>query len=214
MTPSPVADRSAREELANVISHGIGAFIALVATLWLTLAAVADGDVTRSLSFALYGASLVFVLTSSTLYHAATDPRRRRVLLLMDYMSIYTLIAGSYTPFALVIIGGTTGWALFAWLWGLAALGITMRLTMRAPGQLLGTGLYVIMGWSGIAAVGPLMEGLPWAGLLWLGAGGVIYTVGALFYLWERLPYNHLLWHLAVLAGAACHFICVWEFVA
>ena len=214
MTSSPVAGRSSLEELGNAITHGVGALVAAVATVAMTVAALGQGDLTRTLSFALYGMSLVFVLTSSTLYHSSRTPRYRRLLLVMDYLSIYTLIAGSYTPFALVVLGGPMGWGLFAWLWLLAAVGITARLTLNAPSQLLGTGLYVVMGWSGIAVAGPLVRALPWEALAWLLAGGVTYTVGAVFYLWERLPYNHLIWHLAVLAGAACHFICVWRFVA
>jgi hemolysin III len=149
----------------------------------------------------------------STVYHALPVGRGKRILQVCDHAAIYLLIAGTYTPFTLGVLSGGWGWLLFGAIWGLALTGITLKIIggpTRYPR--LSTGVYLGMGWLFIIAAGPLWQRLPWAGLLWLLAGGLAYTLGVGFFLNERVRYNHLVWHLFVLTGTACHFVAVWRY--
>lgn len=206
-------DHTIREERAHALTHGAGALLGALGLAWLVVLAAGHGDPWRVVSVSVYGASLVALFTASAAYHSARHPDTRRLLRIVDHASIYLLIAGSYTPFTLVTLRGPWGWSLFGVVWGAAALGVAAKTVFTGRYEALSIALYVLMGWSGVVAALPLIERLPEGGLPWLVAGGLAYTGGVVFYAWERLPYNHLWWHLAVLAGAACHFFAVLSLV-
>jgi len=217
-TRSERSERSAREELANVLTHGAGLAASAVAAPVLLLLALRTGDPLRAVAAAVYGASLVALYAASTLYHGADWMRRggrglredagpdRRTLRLLDHAAIFLLIAGTYTPVALVGLGGTWGWSLFLAAWGLAAVGIVAKVKYLGRFPVLGPVFYLFMGWIGVLALPPLQEALSSTALALLAAGGVAYTAGVIFYAWKRLPYGHAIWHLFVLAGSASHF--------
>lgn len=214
MTSAENLPRSELEERANALSHGIGAVVAAGGVGLLAWVAWQSGDLYRLVSCLVYGGSLLAVFVSSAVYHSARSPVWRRWLVLFDYTAIYLLIAGSYTPFALVTLRDTTGWWLLGGMWLLAGLGIGLRWSMPRQWAVGSTALYVVMGWGGALAALPLFDALPLEGVAWLVAGGLSYTVGAGFFLWELLPFNHLVWHLAVMTGASCHFISIFGWVA
>lgn len=178
---------------------------------WVT---VQSGDPYRVVSCLVYGGSLLAVFVSSTIYHSTRSPVSRRRALLFDYTAIYLLIAGSYTPFAMVPLRETSGWWLLGVVWGCAAVGIALRWLVPQQWAWLSTALYVLMGWGGAVFAWPLVESFDPFALAWLVAGGLSYTVGAGFFLWELLPFNHLVWHVAVMAGASCHYVSIFGWVA
>jgi len=201
------------EETANIVSHGIGLVLAIVALVMLVVKASVGGDPWRIVAMSVYGSTLVLLFAASTLYHSAREPRLRRLLRILDHSSIYLLIAGTYTPFTLVTLRGPWGWSLFGIVWGMAAAGIFYKAYWLGRNAWVSTALYVAMGWLGLVAAGPIISTLDPAGLAWLLGGGLLYTGGVVFFLWERLPFHHLIWHLFVLGGAICHFIAVLLYV-
>ena len=201
------------EETANIISHGIGVLLAIAALVVMVVKASATGDPWKITAVSVYGASLILLCSTSTVYHYADHPESKKFLRILDHSAIYVLIAGSYTPFTLVTLRGPMGWTLFGILWGLALAGIAFKSMWTGRYEWLSTALYVIMGWLGVIAVGPILQLLAPAAIGWLLAGGLFYTGGVVFFLWEKLPYHHLIWHLLVLAGAACHFVAVLLYV-
>ena len=203
-----------RGERFNGLSHLAGALLAGAgAGVLVTLAAQAM-DARRIVGFAIYGATLVALFAVSTLYHS-TRGRVKAVLRKLDHCAIYLLIAGTYTPFALVTLHGAWGWSLLGAAWGLAALGIVQELILGKGQRLLSLGIYVVMGWMGLAALQPLAAGLGAAGLGWLLAGGALYTGGMIFYaLDERFLHFHGIWHLFVLGGSGAHFVAIAAYVA
>ncbi len=201
------------EEIANSVIHGIGAGLAVAALSVLVTLAAVRGDAWQVVSFAVYGATLVVLYTSSTLYHSLRAPRAKQAMRTMDHTAIFLLIAGSYTPFTLVTLRGPWGWTLFGLIWGLAAFGILLKLLSgggMGRAQLL---LYILMGWLVVIAIKPLVAALPVGGLAWLAIGGACYMVGVLFYRWHRLRFHHAVWHLFVLGGSLCHFLCMLWYV-
>jgi len=201
------------EEIANSITHGIGALLALGGFVVLTVLAANHGNVWHLVSCAVFGTTLVFLYTASTLYHAVEGPRLKSLLRILDHTAILLLIAGTYTPFTLGSLRGPWGWSLFAIIWGLAVAGIifeTTRLRRFRAGLLT---LYLVMGWLAIAAVKPLLAAIDGGGLQLLLAGGLAYTGGVVFYLWRGLPYHHAVWHLFVLAGSILHYFAVLLYV-
>ena len=197
------------EEIANSITHGIGAALSIAGlTLLVSLAAI-YGDVWRVVSFSIYGSSLVLLYLCSTLYHSIQHPKAKRILRIFDHSAIYLLIAGSYTPFTLVSMRGPWGWTLFGVVWGLALLGIAFKTVFIGKYEKWATAAYVLMGWLVVIAFKQMLITVPPGGILWLVIGGVVYTLGVLFYAWEKLPYNHAIWHLFVLGGSICHFFAV-----
>lgn len=193
------------EQRANALTHGFGALLALAAALWMLQRAMLEGNGWHVATLAVFGSTLVAVYLASTLYHAFAASRWRPTLLLCDHICIYLLIAGTYTPFMLVTLGGTHGWAVFAGVWTLAALGVAMKLRFRERFHGIATVLYLLMGWLALLCASRVIEATSAPGLALLFAGGLAYTVGVGFYLWHRLPFNHALWHLFVIAGSACH---------
>jgi hemolysin III len=216
MTPpsalKPAHRETPAEEVLSCITHGVGALLSAGGLAALVTLAALHGDARRIVAVTIYGACLVVLYLASTLYHACRADRRplaKRRLQLFDHAAIYFLIAGTYTPFLLVLIRGGWGWGLLGVLWGLALVGTVLKVFFVDRFDVISTIAYVLMGWSGLAAAQPVLFRLPGGALAWILAGGVAYTAGVVFYLWDRLPFNHAVWHCFVLAGSACHFIAV-----
>jgi hemolysin III len=201
------------EEMINIYSHALGIVLSIAALVLLVVRASQYGDVWHIVSFSVFGASLIILFSASTIYHSAKDEIVRARLRVVDHASIYILIAGTYTPFTLVTLSGTTGWVIFGVSWGMALSGIVLKIFYTGRFELLSTLLYVFMGWIIIFAVQPLVNALSTAGLYWLIGGGIAYTVGAILYAIKRIKFNHAIFHVFVLAGAACHFIAVYFYV-
>jgi hemolysin III len=202
------------EEKLNAITHGVGAILAVVGLISLIVVANMNGGIWHLVSFSIYGTSLVLLYLTSTLYHSVTNERLKHIFKIADHSAIYLLIAGTYTPFTLVSLHGLIGWIVFGITWGLAAIGILFKVFFVKRFKLFSTLCYIVMGWMIVAFVKPLIATLPMMWLYWLIAGGVFYTVGAGFYLARRMPYNHAVWHLFVLAGSASHFVAVFKYVS
>jgi hemolysin III len=199
-------------ERFNCASHLAGAVLALVALAALLYRGAADADTRKRVGLAVYGASLVALYVASSLYHAARGPAKR-ALRHLDHLGITLLIAGTYTPFALVTLRGERGMTLLVAVWAMALAGFVLEFVPRA--RALSVGLYVVMGWLAVTASGPLARALHGPGMAWLFAGGVLYTVGVPFYVVDRrVPFAHGVFHLFVLAGSATHFVAVWAYVA
>ena len=195
------------EEIANVASHGLGCLLAMAATPLLVWQAAQHGSAADIVAAAVFGGAMILLYAVSTLYHALPIGRAKAWLNRLDHAAIFVFIAASYTPFTLGVLRGGWGWAMFGVVWGVAAFGVTVKLLNRLRHPLWSTGLYVAMGWVAVVAVVPLVSGLPTAGLAWLVAGGLSYTLGALVFLFDhRVRYAHFAFHLFVLGGSACHF--------
>ena len=194
-------------EKFNAWTHLAGGVLALIGTVWLLILAAMDGDVAKIVSVAIYGFTLVLLYSTSTVYHSVRG-RAKAVMQKLDHLSIYLLIAGSYTPFCLVTLRGAWGWWLFGIIWALAAAGIVFKLFFTGRFKVVSTLIYVAMGWLVVVATGPLRAELPGSTLAWLVAGGLAYTAGTLFYL-ARFRFAHAVWHGFVLAGSVCHFAAV-----
>lgn len=198
------------EEIANSLSHGIGALAALVAMPVLIVFASLDGTATDVVGATIFAATMLLLYSISALYHALPQGRAKRLFMRLDHGSIYLFIAGSYTPFTLGVLGGAWGWSLFGVVWGLAAFGVVLKAGNWLSSQWLSTGLYLLMGWLVLVAAVPMFDRVSTAGLVWLTAGGLAYTLGVVFFaLDNRVRYAHFIWHLFVLAGTACHFFAV-----
>jgi len=198
------------EERINVASHALGLLLSIVALLLL----IAKGSsVLELVSLSVFAASLIALYAASTVYHVTTSVARRAWLRTVDHAMIYVLIAGTYTPFSLLVIKGTAGWTIFAISWAMAATGIVVKLYHTGRYDRLSTAMYVFMGWMIVFAIKPLIDNLSPAGLSWLFAGGISYTVGALFYSLRKMPFGHATFHIFVLIGSACHFVSVYFFV-
>lgn len=214
MNANPALPRySTAEEVANSITHGLGILYAIAGLGVLTAFASLFGSVWHIVSCSIYGATQILMYTASTLYHSVPLPRAKAVLRLIDHSAIFLLIAGTYTPFALVNLRGPWGWSLLGVTWGLAALGIVLQSRLIRHNRLLTTIPYVAMGWVAIIAIKPLMDSVAPGGLALLIAGGLAYTVGTVFYVWRRIPFHHAIWHAFVLAGSALHFFAILFYV-
>ena len=205
--------QSLGEEIANSVTHGVGALASVVALPFLVMAAVPRG-IQSVAGNVVFGVSLVLLYISSTIYHSLARNRAKRVLRIIDHSAIYVLIAGTYTPFTLGVLRGTWGWTLFGVVWSLAVLGVVLTASLGVRFPRLSTFVYIGMGWLIVIAIKPLMTHVPPAGLAWLVAGGLAYTGGTVFYGWRRLPYQHTVWHLFVLTGSVCHYMAVLRYAA
>ena len=208
-----MADYSAREELANVLTHGLGALLSVAGLVALVAASARHGDAWQVTSTAIFGGTLVFSYLTSTAYHATRGARAKEILRKFDHAAIFLLIAGTYTPFVLVTLRGPWGWSLFGVVWGLAIAGVALKFWFAGRFRLVSTIIYLAMGWLVLIALKPLTAALPRDGLYWLIGGGVCYSLGTGFYLWKRLAYHHAIWHLFVLAGGVCHWMAVFGYV-
>ncbi len=199
-----------RREWANTLTHAVGVLLSLVGALVLLVAAVGSGDGWQITSAVVYSVTLILLYVSSTVYHGSN---RRATLQKFDHAAIFLLIAGSYTPFVLVTLRGPWGWSLFGVVWGLAVVGVILKFWYAGRFKLASTLIYLGMGWLVLIAIKPLLVALPEAGFSWLVAGGACYSVGTVFYLWKRLPYQHAIWHLWVLGGSSAQWIAVYGYV-
>lgn len=198
------------EERINIASHGLGLVLSICALVILTIRAT---GMLQVVSVSVFAASMIALYGSSTIYHSTTNVQRRAWLRTVDHAMIYVLIAGSYTPFALLILKGALGWAIFGVSWAMAVTGIVIKLFHTGRYDKLSTAMYVFMGWVIVFAIKPLIAGIAPEGLTLLFAGGVSYTVGALFYSISRMPFGHATFHIFVLIGSACHFVAVYRYV-
>lgn len=197
-----------REELASMVTHAVGMVFSVGALV--TMLFLAAGDGLKGICAAAFGISLVVLYSSSTLYHFSTTQRWKARFQTLDHICIYLLIAGSYTPFTLITLRGGWGWSIFAAVWAMAIVGIFMKTFWKGrKNHWFSTLLYLLMGWVIVIAIVPLRKELPAAGMGWLVAGGLAYSLGVVFFVWNRLLYNHAIWHLFVLAGSICHVLAV-----
>jgi len=213
------SEYSLGEEIANSVTHGVGALLSVAALTMLVVYATMAADPWCTVSVSVFGTTLVLMYLASTLYHAFPQPKLKRLFRKIDHCAIYLLIAGTYTPFLLVNLRGPWGWSLFAVLWSIAIAGCCFKVAFIDHGAHLGwwdkvsTALYVAMGWTIVVAIKPTVELVPQPALALMALGGLAYTGGVVFYLWHRLPYNHAIWHLFVLAGSTFHFFAVFFFI-
>lgn len=212
-------ENSLGEEIANSITHGIGALLSVAGLTMLVVYASMAADPWVTISVSVFGTTLVLMYLASTLYHALPHPNVKRLFRKIDHCAIYLLIAGTYTPFLLVHLRGPWGWSLFGTLWTIAIAGCLFKMAFIDAGahhawwDKVSTGLYVAMGWAIVIALKPTLELVPLPALLLMALGGLAYTGGTVFYMWQRLPYNHAVWHLFVLAGSTFHFFAIFFFV-
>jgi len=201
------------EEIANAITHGIGALLSIAGLAVLVSFAALYGDAWHVVSTSIFGATLVLLYAASTVYHSVWHHPTKRILQRLDHSAIFLLIAGTYTPFALVNMRGPWGWTLFGIIWSMALLGIALQLIPRRRNERLSLVLYLGMGWMAVAAIKPFLAGVETGGLILLLIGGLFYSLGVIFYVWQQLKYHHAIWHGFVLAGSAFHFFAVLFYV-
>jgi hemolysin III len=199
--------------LANAITHGVGAAFALIGATYLIYVS-SHGSSRKIISCSIYAGTLVLVYLCSTLYHSLVRTSARRVFHILDHSSIYLLIAGTYTPFTLVSLRGRLGWTLFAIVWSLAIAGVVFKSLAIGRFEVASAVIYLAMGWLVVFAMRPLLLAVPWHCVVWLAAGGAAYTVGILFFAFDRVPYFHGIWHLFVLAGSVAHYFAILLYIA
>ncbi|MFI8691510.1 hemolysin III family protein [Stutzerimonas kunmingensis] len=200
-------------ERFNAWTHLVGAVLASLGAIWLLVLAALDGELAKIVSAAIYGLSLILLYSISTLYHSLRG-RAKVVMRKLDHLSIYLLIAGSYTPFCLVTLAGPWGWTLFGIVWGLAVIGMLQEIKPRSEARVLSLVIYAVMGWIVLVAVKPLLAALGGAGFAWLLAGGICYTVGIVFFVFDdRFRHWHGIWHIFVMVGSLLHFIAILFYV-
>jgi len=208
-SPSSTPARSRHEEFTNALTHGLGAAAALVAGVVLIVLAAIHGDGWQLAGAIVFSSALLLLYIASTLYHAIQHPRTKRRLQVFDHCAIYVLIAGTYTPFTLIALHGPWGWGLFAAIWTLALAGTVFKVFFTGRFDRLSTLIYLGMGWLVIVAARPMLATMDGWTLGWLLGGGILYSLGTLFYLRESLPYSHTIWHLFVIGGSTCHYVAV-----
>lgn len=201
------------EEIAHALTHGVGAIAAIVGLIFMLVWAVSYGDTFHIVSASIYGASLILLYLASTLYHAFPWPRVKAFFQQMDHAAIYVLIAGTYTPFALVNLRGAWGWTLLGIVWSIAIVGVIMEIAMKERKKWLSLTLYLGMGWMALIMIKPMLDSVDPGGLWLLLAGGLAYTLGVIFYVWKSLRFHHAIWHVFVLAGSVLHFFSVFYYV-
>ncbi len=211
--PAALPRYSFGEELANGITHGLGIVLAIAGLAVMVAFATLYGDAWHIVASSIFGATLILLYTSSTLYHSIPIERIKQALRALDHSAIFLLIAGTYTPFLLVNLRGPWGWSLLVAIWSLALGGIFLRLKLRGRRHGLVVATYIAMGWLVVVATQPMLAAVAPGGLALLAAGGIVYTAGVAFYKWKRLRYHHAIWHGFVMAGSACHFFAVLFYV-
>ncbi|MEZ8308914.1 hemolysin III family protein [Vibrio splendidus] len=214
MSASSASEYSDIEERANAITHGLGVVLGVVGLILLLIRAFDyQADMLTVASMAVYGSSIILLFLASTLYHSISTEKTKRLLKTLDHCAIYLLIAGSYTPFLLVGLRTPLAMGLMAVIWGIALVGIIMKIAFVYRFKRLSLFIYLAMGWLSLIVVYQLAMNIDIGGLVLLAVGGVIYSLGVIFYVAKRIPYNHAIWHLFVLAGCACHFFAIYLFV-
>ena len=208
-------DQARDEEVANSLSHGVGLIAAIVGAPFLIIHATQYGDSKFIVGTCIFSLTTILLYLASTLYHIIPIGRIKRIFNVIDHSIIFLLIAGTYTPFTLGVLHGAWGWSLFGVVWGLAIIGVTLKAFNKVSHPVISNGLYLGMGWLVIVAIDPLLNKMTDAGLLWLLAGGIFYTVGIIFYITDsRIKYGHFIWHLFVLAGTVSHYFAVFWYAA
>lgn len=210
---TPINQPSLSEELVNAITHGIGFALSVAGLVLMIVYSATNGTAWHIVTTTVFGASLTLLYLASTLYHGIQTPRVKRILQIIDHCLIYFLIAGTYTPFTLITIKGWVGWSLFSAVWVMAVCGVLFKIFFIHKFKIASTLAYIFMGWVIALAIKPLMQNLVPSGVYWLFAGGLCYTAGVIFYAWKKLPFNHGIWHLFVMAGSLCHFFAVFFYV-
>lgn len=201
------------DEIANGLTHALGIVLSILGIVFLLIFASSHNKASYWISFSVFGASLLILYSASTLYHFISKPKLKSLLNIVDHIAIFILIAGTYTPFTLVTLEGPWGWSLFGVVWSIAVVGAILKLFFTGRYRILSTILYLLMGWIVIIALKPLIDNIATEGLILLFAGGLSYSLGVIFYLWEKLPFNHAVWHLFVLAGSIFHYFAVLFYV-
>ncbi|WP_298449057.1 hemolysin III family protein [uncultured Marinobacter sp.] len=210
LQPSSKSVHSRIEEFLNSVTHGIGALLSVIGTIALIVGATQLNDTWKIISFSIFGASLILLYMASALYHGSRRPELKKAFKTLDHCAIFLLIAGTYTPFLLVNMRGTVGWTLFAIIWSLAITGVVLKVIFANRFKLARVGIYIAMGWLITFASSDLVASLNETALTLTIAGGIVYTAGVVFYLADRIPYMHAVWHLFVIGGSACHFSAIY----
>ncbi len=209
----PISGQSGKEEILNSVTHGIGVLLSIVGLVFVVVLSSIYGNVWHIVSCSVYGSTMVLLYSASTWYHGCRGGKLKGVLQVLDHICISLFIAGSYTPFALVSLHGTWGWSLFGVIWGMALVELVLELFFAGKSDLLSTIIYLAMGWVSVIAIVPLVKSLSLGGSVLFISGGIAYSLGTIFYLWEKLPFNHSIWHLFVLAGSICHYCTILFYV-
>tara|TARA_R110002073_G_scaffold103234_2_gene233729 strand:+ start:27000 stop:27641 length:642 start_codon:yes stop_codon:yes gene_type:complete len=204
---------SKSEERLNILTHGLGLLLSVIGLPFLIIKALNFKGFLKPTSLIIFGLSMIILYAASTFYHAAKEPKLRRKLNIFDHAAIYILIAGTYTPFTIIVLEGTTGWILFGLTWFFALVGVVLKLFYTGKFDRLSTIMYVLMGWQIVFAIKPLMEDFSTNGLNFLFAGGVFYTIGAILYSIKKLPFNHAVFHIFVLLGSFSHFFSIYFYI-
>lgn len=204
---------SEKEERLNILTHAFGLLLSVVGLPYLIIKSTDFSGFWKPASLIIYGISMIILYAASTFYHAAKEAKLRRKLNIFDHAAIYILIAGTYTPFTIIVLEGTIGWVIFGLTWFFALVGIILKLFYTGKFDKLSTIMYVLMGWQIVFAIRPLMERFSSEGLKLLILGGVFYTLGAILYSIKRLPFNHAIFHIFVILGSASHFLCIFYYV-
>jgi hemolysin III len=201
---------SRKEEAINIYSHMFGILLGIVALVLLIMKAANSGSYIKGTSYIVYALSIIALYSASTIYHSTVDEKKRHKMKIIDHCAIFLLIAGSYTPYALAVMGGSSGYLLACVTWSIAVVGIILKLFFTGRFNVLSTLMYVMMGWVVVFFIKPLMMSISDLGLQWLIIGGVVYTTGAVFYSIEKVPYNHAIFHMFVLLGSFSHFVSIY----
>lgn len=209
-TPKIYRKLTAGEEIMNAITHGIGALLSIAALVVLIVLASTRGDIWHIVSFSIYGSTLILLYLSSTLYHSFSGQKIKNLFARFDHISIFLLIAGTYTPILLTSMRGLTGWVLFGIIWALALTGAVIRSIYLHRFRKLMVAVYLLMGWMFVLSGKQMFASLPSASIWFLVLGGLSYSAGVIFYMWRKLPYSHGIWHLFVLAGSVLHFFAIY----
>ncbi|MEM8902031.1 MAG: hemolysin III family protein [Bacteroidota bacterium] len=202
--------RMNKDELANSLTHGLGILLGIIAIPFLGAKAIISGNLSAIIGSGMFGFGFMMVFTFSTLYHSIVQPDIKKTFRILDHISIYFMIAGSYTPFILIYMPSKTGYIILGIQWILTFLGTIYKIFFTGKFKWFSTIVYLAMGWMIVLVIGPFVDSLPLLSLWLIVAGGLLYTVGVVFYKWYSLPYHHAIWHVFVLAASICHFVAVW----
>lgn len=213
ITDISLGQYSKTEEIANWVTHAVALLLSITALALMVVYSTRFGNVYHIVSSAVFGTTLILLYSASTLYHLVPVGRAKNVFQKLDHAMIYLLIAGTYTPYTLINLRGPWGWSIFCVVWGVALTGLLLELIMKKRLGWLSISLYLCLGWIIVIAVKPLMANLAGGGIVLLVAGGLFYSLGVIFYLWKRLPFQHAIWHLFVIAGSLCHFFSIFLYV-
>ena len=205
--------QSSREEFVNSITHGAGLLLSIIGSVMLVMPAIVHGDIKKILCFSIYGSSLITMYAASTLCHSFPLGRAKNIFTLIDYSAIYLLIAGTYIPVVLISLRGVWGWSFFGMIWAMALAGIAVTLILGERAQILSIVIYLLMGWLGVVAIPHIVKNISFNAIVFLVTGGILYSLGIIFYRWEKLLFHHAIFHIFVLGGSLCHYFAILLYV-